>query len=207
MTIGQCPHNFLFVPRRCFRVFTAILMIQNVQNIKLRDLCGNRALLQGGFVRTALQHNMKMELAQQIMVLRQQGVTRFSVACDYGIGLYAAEIINALRNDEPELMLFCVTPYEEQATKWTPELRERYFDMLIKCTHMTAASLHKQPDAQLEAYRTIIRQSDMVLAVYDPASARGDDTDKAISYARELHRPMLMIHPDTLKTTYSCVEV
>ena len=128
-------------------------------------------------------HDMKMELAQQIMVLRQQGVTHFSVACDYGVGLYAAEIINALRNDDPELMLFCITPYEEQATKWTPELRERYFDMLIKCTHMTAVSLHKQPDAQLKAYRTIIRQSDMVLAVYDPASARGDDTDKAISYA------------------------
>ena len=128
-------------------------------------------------------HDMKMELAQQIMVLRQQGVTHFSVACDYGVGLYAAELINVLRDNDPELMLFCVTPYEEQATKWTPELRERYFDMLIKCTHMTAVSLHKQPDAQLEAYRTIIRQSDMVLAVYDPASARGDDTDKAISYA------------------------
>ena len=77
-------------------------------------------------------HDMKMELAQQIMVLRQQGVTHFSVACDYGVGLYAAEIINALRNDDPELMLFCITPYEEQATKWTPALRERYFDMLIK---------------------------------------------------------------------------
>ena len=128
-------------------------------------------------------HDMKMELAQQIMVLRQQGVTHFSVACDYGVGLYAAELINVLRDNDPELMLFCVTPYEEQATKWTPELRERYFDMLIKCTHMTAVSLHKQPDAQLKAYRTIIRQSDMVLAVYDPASARGDDTDKAISYA------------------------
>ena len=84
---------------------------------------------------------MKMELAQQIMVLRQQGVTHFSVVCDYGVGLYAAEIINALRNDDSELMLFCITPYEEQATKWTPALRERYFDMLIKCTHMTAATV------------------------------------------------------------------
>ena len=150
---------------------------------------------------------MKMELAQQIMVLRQQGVTHFSVACDYGVGLYAAEIINALRNDDPELMLFCVTPYEEQATKWTPALRERYFDMLIKCTNMTAVGIHKQPDAQLEAYRAIIRQSDMVLAVYDPASARGDDTDKAISYARELHRPMLMIHPDTLSTALAAASL
>ena len=150
---------------------------------------------------------LKLELLQQIMVLRQQGVTHFSVACDYGVGLYAAEIINALRNDDPELMLFCITPYEEQATKWTPELRERYFDMLIKCTHMTAVCLHKQPDAQLEAYRAIIRQSDMVLAVYDPASTRRDDIDKAIAYARELCRPILMIHPDTLKTTYSRIEV
>ena len=79
--------------------------------------------------------------------------------------------------------------------------------MLIKCTHMTAVSLHKQPDAQLEAYRTIIRQSDMVLAVYDPASARGDDADKAIAYARELGKPILTIHPDTLKIEYACIEV
>ena len=33
---------------------------------------------------------MKLELAQQIMVLRQQGVTQFYVGCDYGVGLYAA---------------------------------------------------------------------------------------------------------------------
>ena len=72
---------------------------------------------------------------------------------------------------------------------------------------MTAVYRHKRPGAQLEAYRTIIRQSDMVLAVYDPASARGDDIDKAIAYARELCRPILMIHPDTLKTTYSRIEV
>lgn len=72
---------------------------------------------------------------------------------------------------------------------------------------MTAVSLHKQPDAQLEAYRAIIRQSDMVLAVYDPASARGDDADKAIAYAQELGKPILTIHPDTLKIEYACIEV
>ena len=36
-----------------------------------------------GFDEEAVEcHDMKMELAQQIMVLRQQGVTHFSVACD-----------------------------------------------------------------------------------------------------------------------------
>ena len=112
---------------------------------------------------------MKMELAQQIMVLRQQGVTHFSVACDYGVGLYAAELINVLRDNDPELMLFCVTPYEEQATKWTPELRERYFDMLIKCTHMTAVSPmfsdsnYLLLDALLKKYDYGIKPSDSAL--------------------------------------------
>ena len=148
-------------------------------------------------------HAMKLELMQQIMFLRQQGVSQFMVACDPGVGLYAAEAVNVLRQDDPELMLFCVAPYEEQATKWTPELRERYFDMLIQCTHMTAVSLQKRTGAQLDAYQSIIDQSDVVLAVYDPASARGDDVDQAMSYARDKRRPVIAIHPDTLAVQVS----
>ena len=41
---------------------------------------------------------MKLEIAQRIMELRQRGVTEFQVACDPGVGLYAAEIINILRD-------------------------------------------------------------------------------------------------------------
>lgn len=49
---------------------------------------------------------MKMELAQQIMVLRQNGVSQFLVACDCGVGLYAAEIVNGLRaTTDHDLML------------------------------------------------------------------------------------------------------
>lgn len=71
---------------------------------------------------------MKIELAQQVMALRQRGVTQFLTACDCGVGLYAAEIVNGLRETaDQDLMLFCYTPHEEQATKWAPYLRERYF--------------------------------------------------------------------------------
>ena len=59
----------------------------------------------GGFDEEAVTcRDMKLELAQQIMVLLQQGVTHFSVACDYGIGLYAAEIISILCRT----CIFCV---------------------------------------------------------------------------------------------------
>ena len=97
---------------------------------------------------------LKMELAQQIMVLHQCGVTQFLTACDCGVGLYAAEIVNGLRETaDQDLMLFCYTPHEEQATKWAPYLRERYFTMLEKCTHISVVCPVGTPDAQLQAYR------------------------------------------------------
>jgi len=56
---------------------------------------------------------LKLALAQKIMELRQQSVTRFAVVADCGVGLYAGEIVNALRQSDDDLMLFVVTPYEE----------------------------------------------------------------------------------------------
>ena len=61
---------------------------------------------------------LKIELAQQIMALRQSGVSQFLAACDCGVGLYAAEIVNGLRaTTDHDLMLICYTPHEEQATR------------------------------------------------------------------------------------------
>lgn len=65
---------------------------------------------------------MKLELAQCIMELRQCGVTEFQVACDPGVGLYAGEIVNITKQNDEAMRLVCVTPFEEQATKWTPQL-------------------------------------------------------------------------------------
>jgi uncharacterized phage-like protein YoqJ len=144
---------------------------------------------------------MKLELLQQIMVLRQQGVTRFMVACDPGVGLYAAEAINALRETDGNLMLFCVTPHEGQATKWAPYLRERYFTMLEKCTYLSMVNRHWEPDCQLTAYKRIIDQSDVVLAVYDPASACGDESDHAMRYATEKRKPTVLIRPGNAGVT------
>ena len=145
---------------------------------------------------------MKLEMAQRIMELRQRGVTEFRVACDPGVGLYAAEIINILREKDKFLRLVCVIPHEEQATKWMPQLRERYFNMLAGCTELDCIDFHEQPDAQLLAYQRIIKQSGVVLAVYAPDLADGSVEDKAVSYALALGRPVMLIHPETLKTKW-----
>lgn len=139
---------------------------------------------------------MKMELAQQIMVLCQEGVSQFLVACDYGVGLYAGEIVNGLRMTDRDLMLLCYTPHEEQTTKWAPYLRERYFTMLEQCTLISAVCEVGAPDAQLHAYKKIIDLADVVLAVYDrDTPPAGSAEDRALAYAEGQRKPLLMLHP------------
>lgn len=142
---------------------------------------------------------MKLELAQCIMELRQCGVTEFQVACDPGVGLYAGEIVNITKQNDEAMRLVCVTPFEEQATKWTPQLRERYFDMLADCTDLSCVDYQETPNAQLMAYRRIVKQSDMLLAVYNTELASGSAEDKAMAYALALGKPTLLIHPNTWK--------
>ena len=147
---------------------------------------------------------MKMELAQQIVVLRQSGVSQFLVACDCGVGLYAAEIVNGLRaTTDRDLMLICYTPHEEQATKWAPYLRERYFDMLTACTYLSAVCEVGTPDAQLRAYKKIIDLANVVLGVYDLAGpAANDAEDRALTYAVDsAHKPVLILDPLKLTTS------
>lgn len=146
---------------------------------------------------------MKTELAQQIMVLHQCGVSQFLTACDCGVGLYAAEIVNGLRETtDQDLMLFCYTPHEEQATKWAPYLRERYFTMLEKCTHISVVCPVGTPDAQLQAYRKIIDLADVVLAVYDRDMQPADSAeDSALAYAVDIaHKSVLVVDPIKLTT-------
>ena len=145
---------------------------------------------------------MKMELAQQIMVLRQNGVSQFLVACDCVVGLYAAEIVNGLRTTDHDLMLICYTPHEEQATKWAPYLRERYFTMLEKCTLIFTVCEVGAPDAQLHAYKKIIDLTDVVLAVYDrDMPPTGSAEDRALAYAVDTaHKPVLELDPIKLTT-------
>lgn len=144
---------------------------------------------------------LKIELAQQIMVLRQSGVSQFLTACDCGVGLYAAEIINGLRTTDHDLMLLCYTPHEEQATKWAPYLRERYFDVLEKCTYISAVCEVGAPGAQLQAYKEIIALADVVLCVYDtdiPATSSAED--RALAYAEGQHKSLVLLHPTELTT-------
>lgn len=132
-----------------------------------------------------------------------EGYSSFYTVCDTGVGMWCGEIINGLRNNQPDLLLQCITPHEEWATKWTPDLRDRYFKVLEECTHMSAAAEVGNRLAPLKAYVQMINVCDTIIAVYDPKSNRGDYIDQAMLYAAGAGKRIIMIHPDTMDISFN----
>jgi uncharacterized phage-like protein YoqJ len=111
---------------------------------------------------------LKLRMLQEMSRLTTEGVTGFCIPLDSGVCLYAAEIVIGLQETNPALELMCIVPYEDQATKWTPELRERYFNVLANCTSSIQISTEHTPACEYEAVLESIDQSDALLSIqYD----------------------------------------
>lgn len=133
---------------------------------------------------------LKLFLLNRITILRREGVTEFAVVMDAGVGLYAAEIINGLRENDPDMKLTCIVPWEEQSTKWTPDLRERYFNEQAKCSDVKMISGSWTADCEISAMLTAVDMAGTVLAV----TAQGSVTvPVAVHYAARLHRQVAVI--------------
>ena len=108
----------------------------------------------------------------RISKLRGEGCTRFAVSMDCGVGLYAAEILHGLKEPDVELETICYVPYEEQATKWTPELRDRYFNALAACAEVVNVAYEKTVGCEFKAHLEAMKDADAVITVYDPNDSR-----------------------------------
>ena len=136
---------------------------------------------------------LKLLLLNKIFRLYKQGVKQFIVSLDSGIGLYAAEAVNVLRDSHADMELICYIPHEEQAVKWTPQLRDRYYAVLAKCTETELTSAVKTPTCELDAILDAIDQAGTVLAVCS-AEENGDiNLSVALRYAEKIGRGIVYI--------------
>lgn len=108
---------------------------------------------------------LKLQMLQEMSHLTTEGITGFIIPLDSGVCLYAAEIVLGLQETNPALELICVIPHEEQATKWTPELRERYFNVLASSTSSILISTAYTPDCEMEAVLESIDHSEALLSI------------------------------------------
>ena len=143
---------------------------------------------------------LKLILMNWITRLRSEGCARFHISMDCGVGLYAAEIIHGLKSTDKELEAFCyVVPYEEQATKWTPELRDRYFNVLAACTEVINAAYEKTVGCEFKAHLAAIKEADAVIAVYDPDNPRCEREAAAVAVAGMLNKQILTLDPKAIR--------
>lgn len=141
---------------------------------------------------------LKLLLLSEVFRLYKQGNSRFIVPLDSGIGLYAAEAVNVLRESHADMELICYIPHEEQAVKWTPQLRDRYYAVLAKCTETNLVSTGKTSTCGLDTILDAIDQAGTVLAVCS-AEENGDiNLSVALRYAEKIGRGIIRIMPQRL---------
>ena len=141
---------------------------------------------------------LKLILINQFSRLRGEGFTRFAVSMDCGVGLYAAEILHGLKEQDNALETICYVPFEEQATKWTPELRDRYFNALAACTEIVNVAYEKTVDCEFKAHLAAINEADTLIAVYDPDNPRCEREAAAVAVAEMLNRQVFTIDPKAI---------
>ena len=142
---------------------------------------------------------LKLILLNWIARLRSEGCTRFAVSMDCGVGLYAAEILHGLKGSDEELETICFVPFEEQATKWTPELRDRHFNALADCTEVVNAAYEKIVGCEFKAYLEAINEAGTVIAVYDPDNPRCEREVAAAAVAEMLNKQVLTLDPKAIR--------
>ena len=136
--------------------------------------------------------SLRLLLLNRITLLRSQGVTDFYVVMDAGMGLYAAEMIKSLRENDEAIKLFCVVPWEGQATQWTPDLRERYFNVQAGCSDVLTVFPVKTADCEIVAMLNAMDMAGTVIAV------QGEEDPLltvALRYAERTRKPAVVIGP------------
>ena len=124
---------------------------------------------------------------------------RFHISMDCGAGLYAAEIIHGLKESDGELETICYVPYEEQATKWTPELRDRYFNALAACTEVVNVAYEKTMGCEFKAHLEAMKEGDVLIAVFDPNNPRCEREAAAVAVAEMLNKQILTLDPKAIR--------
>ncbi|MGN0691990.1 MAG: SLOG family protein [Oscillospiraceae bacterium] len=110
---------------------------------------------------------LKLILLNEIWKLYIKGVTDFYVNCEWGVPLWSAEIICALKMYN-KIALHIVAPYEKQADKWLEYRRNRYFKVHDKADSVDIMSAHKNDSCYDDADKFMAEHCCGVLVISSP---------------------------------------
>ncbi len=130
---------------------------------------------------------VKLIILENIRNLFCKGYTDFYINCEYGIPLWTAEVICALKLYH-NIRLHLLLPYEEQCKNWYREHRERYYSVHEKADTIEFASLQYVSGCYRASEMLMIDKSDAIL-VFAPSNeklfsaAYAESSGKKVFYA------------------------
>lgn len=122
---------------------------------------------------------LKSKLAEIIWMLYCANFKKFYMNCEYGIPLWAAEIVLALKKYN-DISLQLVIPYENQAEHWCEEYRNRYYAIHEKSDGVTMLSTTYYPECYTAANEYMKSMSSLVLYFCEESSHINVQNDSQI---------------------------
>ncbi len=115
---------------------------------------------------------MIQSLNYEINKAISDGYDTFMFGACYGFDLICAEQVLlrkqiVRRTDPVNINLVAVVPFEEQASGWKTQDRERYFNILSKCDEVITLNKHYQSGCYHERNRYMVDCSRRLICYYD----------------------------------------
>ena len=102
-----------------------------------------------------------------IELIEKDGVNYFISGMNKGVGMMGAEILIELKNKYPDIALECALPYENQASKWSERLRNRYFNTIAHSDKEVLLQTRYTDDCMNRLNEYMNDESDFVITVCD----------------------------------------
>ncbi len=137
-------------------------------------------------------------LAYQIEQQIQAGVRDFYTGMALGADQWAAlAVLNLREVAYPDIRLIAVRPCPTQASRWTPEQRHLYYDVILpSADEVVLISSRYTRECMFERNRYLVDCARNLIAVYDGEQYGG--AAYTVKYADQLGRRITTIHPTTL---------
>ena len=136
--------------------------------------------------------DFKRRVKDTIQALYDMGYRHFISGGALGMDMFAAEAVLELRAQHPDMILEMVSPFDDQATKWSPELRARH-DRLFAQADITTATGHAYTrSAMFRRNHYLVDNADLLLAAFD---GQPGGTAMTCELARRYDVPVMKIKP------------
>lgn len=136
---------------------------------------------------------LKDSLEEEIKKLIQDGVSHFMCPMNIGAEIYAAEIIERLQDEGASVTITAVLPFETQASDWSENDRDRFFEVIRRCSEETRTSSSYDDACIAKNIDFMINASDYLIAVWN---GKPGNIEYAVCKAKQKNIPIIEINPD-----------